>query len=53
MDYVDVVIKHGDEVIELKKVKLLKSVKGGVSRQFTIPREVRDRYRIRPSNCNH
>ena len=46
VDYVDVVIKYGDEVIELKKVKLLRSVRGGASRQFTIPREVREKYGI-------
>ncbi|WP_054842115.1 hypothetical protein [Vulcanisaeta distributa] len=38
VEYVDVVIRYGGEVIELSGVKLLRSVKGGASRQFTIPR---------------
>ncbi|WP_243670348.1 AbrB/MazE/SpoVT family DNA-binding domain-containing protein [Vulcanisaeta sp. JCM 16161] len=46
VDYVDVVIKYGGEVIELRGVKLLRSVKGGASRQFTIPRDIRERFGI-------
>ncbi|WP_066798107.1 AbrB/MazE/SpoVT family DNA-binding domain-containing protein [Caldivirga sp. MU80] len=45
--YVDVVIKYGDNVIELRGVQLLRT-RHTVSRQFTIPREVREEYGIRP-----
>ena len=46
-DYADVVIKYGDRVIELRGVKLLRT-RHTASRQFTIPREVREEYGIRP-----
>lgn len=48
VEYADVVIKYGNEVIELSGVKLLRSVRGGggASRQFTIPRDVRERFGI-------
>jgi bifunctional DNA-binding transcriptional regulator/antitoxin component of YhaV-PrlF toxin-antitoxin module len=45
--YADVVIKYGDKVIELRGVQLLRT-RHTASRQFTIPREVREKYGIRP-----
>jgi|MonGeyMetagenome_1017769.scaffolds.fasta_scaffold331203_3 bifunctional DNA-binding transcriptional regulator/antitoxin component of YhaV-PrlF toxin-antitoxin module len=45
--YADVVIKYGDKVIELRGVQLLRT-RHTASRQFTIPREVREEYGIRP-----
>ncbi|MFP3492148.1 MAG: AbrB/MazE/SpoVT family DNA-binding domain-containing protein, partial [Vulcanisaeta sp.] len=38
---------HGGKVIEIRGVRLLRN-RRAMSRQFTIPREVRDRYGIRP-----
>ena len=45
--YADVIIRHGDRVITLKGVLLLRT-RHTASRQFTIPREVRDKYGIKP-----
>jgi len=45
--YADIIIKHGGKVIEIRGVRLLRN-RRAMSRQFTIPREVRDRYGIRP-----
>ena len=45
--YADVTIRHGDRVITLSGVLLLRT-KHTASRQFTIPREVRDKYGIKP-----
>jgi len=45
--YADVVIRHGNVVTVLKRVKLLRT-RHTASRQFTIPREVREKYGIKP-----
>jgi len=45
--YADIIIKYGGKVIEIRGVRLLRN-RRAMSRQFTIPREVRDRYGIRP-----
>ena len=45
--YADITIRHGDRVITLSGVLLLRT-RHTASRQFTIPREVRDKYGIRP-----
>jgi hypothetical protein len=45
--YADVVIKYGDKVIEVRNAKLLRT-KHTSARQFTIPREVREKYGVRP-----
>ena len=45
--YADVTIRHNDRVITLKHAALLRT-RHTASRQFTIPREVRERYGIRP-----
>jgi hypothetical protein len=45
--YADIIIRHGGKVIEIRGVRLLRN-RRAMSRQFTIPREVRDRYGIRP-----
>jgi hypothetical protein len=45
--YADVIIRYGGKVIEIRGVRLLRN-RRAASRQFTIPREVRDRYGIRP-----
>jgi len=45
--YADVVIRHGNVVTVLKRVKLLRT-RHTASRQFTIPREVREEYGIKP-----
>ncbi|GAB6947886.1 hypothetical protein JCM16161A_20160 [Vulcanisaeta sp. JCM 16161] len=45
--YADITIRHNDRVITLKRVALLRT-RHTASRQFTIPREVRERYGIMP-----
>ena len=45
--YADVVIKYGDKVIEVRNAKLLRT-KHTSARQFTIPREVREKYGVGP-----
>ena len=45
--YADVTIRHGGRVITLRGVLLLRT-RRTASRQFTIPREARDKYGIRP-----
>jgi len=45
--YVDVVMEYNGQKIELRDVKLLRT-KHTDSRQFTIPKDVRDKYGIRP-----
>ncbi len=46
-DYADVIIKYGDKVIEVRNAKLLRT-RHTASRQFTIPREVREKYGVGP-----
>ena len=46
-DYADVIIKYGDKVIEVRNAKLLRT-RRTASRQFTIPREVREEYGVGP-----
>jgi len=46
-DYADVVIKYGDKVIEVRNAKLLRT-RHTSARQFTIPREVREKYGVGP-----
>ncbi|MGC9180716.1 MAG: AbrB/MazE/SpoVT family DNA-binding domain-containing protein [Vulcanisaeta sp.] len=45
--YADITIRHNDRVITLRRVALLRT-RHTASRQFAIPREVRERYGIRP-----
>jgi bifunctional DNA-binding transcriptional regulator/antitoxin component of YhaV-PrlF toxin-antitoxin module len=45
--YADVVIKYGDKVIEVRNAKLLRT-RHTSARQFTIPREVREKYGVGP-----
>ena len=45
--YADVVIMHGDVVTVLKRVRLLRT-RHTASRQFTIPKGVREEYGIKP-----
>ncbi|MGC8543833.1 MAG: AbrB/MazE/SpoVT family DNA-binding domain-containing protein [Vulcanisaeta sp.] len=45
--YADVVIRYEGKVIEIKGVKLLRN-RRATSRQFTIPREIRETYGIKP-----
>ncbi len=45
--YADITIRHGDVVTVLKRVRLLRTGRTA-SRQFTIPREVREKYGIKP-----
>ena len=45
--YADVVIRHGNAVAVLRRVRLLRT-RHTASRQFTIPREVREEYGIKP-----
>ena len=45
--YVDVIMEYNGQKIEISNVKLLRT-RHTASRQFTIPREVRERYGIRP-----
>ncbi|WP_054857897.1 AbrB/MazE/SpoVT family DNA-binding domain-containing protein [Vulcanisaeta sp. JCM 16159] len=45
--YADIIIEYNGQRIKLSNVKLLKT-KHTMSRQFTIPREVREKYGIKP-----
>ncbi len=45
--YADIVIRFGNEVIEVRNAKLLRT-RHTSARQFTIPREIRERYGIKP-----
>ncbi|MGC9178856.1 MAG: AbrB/MazE/SpoVT family DNA-binding domain-containing protein [Vulcanisaeta sp.] len=45
--FADVAIRHNGRVIELKAVLLLRT-RHTASRQFTIPREIREKYGIKP-----
>ncbi len=45
--YVDVVLEHNGQKIEVNNVKLLRT-RHTASRQFTIPKDVREKYGIRP-----
>ncbi|GGP20226.1 hypothetical protein GCM10007981_07440 [Thermocladium modestius] len=47
--YVDMVVQHKGDKIELRGVKLLKT-RHTDSRQFTIPKEIRDKFGIRPGD---
>ncbi len=47
--YVDMVIQHKGDRIELHGVKLLRT-RHTDSRQFTIPKEIRDKFRIQPGD---
>ena len=46
-DYADVIIRFNDKLIEIRNAKLLRN-RRAVSRQFTIPREVREEYGVGP-----
>ena len=46
-DYADVIIRFNDKLIEIRDAKLLRN-RRAVSRQFTIPREVREEYGVGP-----
>ena len=45
--YADVIIRFNGKLIEIRDVKLLRN-RRAVSRQFTIPREVREEYGVGP-----
>ncbi len=45
--YADVTIRHGDDTIVINNTKLLRT-RHTASRQFTIPREIREKYGIKP-----
>jgi hypothetical protein len=45
--YADVIIRFNGELIEIRDVKLLRN-RRAVSRQFTIPREIREKYGVGP-----
>ncbi|BDR92167.1 hypothetical protein [Vulcanisaeta souniana] len=45
--FVNVVIRHGNSVIRINRVKLLRN-RRALSRQFTIPREIRETFNIMP-----
>ena len=45
--YASIVMRYDGKTIELRRVQLLRP-RRAASRRFTIPREVRDRYGIRP-----
>ena len=45
--YADVIIRFNGKLIEIRDVKLLRN-RRAVSRQFTIPREVRKKYGVGP-----
>lgn len=47
VDYVDITMEYNNKTIELKGVKLLHA-RNATSRQFTIPRNVREEYGIKP-----
>ena len=46
-DYADVIIRFNGKLIEIRDAKLLRN-RRAVSRQFTIPREVREKYGVGP-----
>jgi bifunctional DNA-binding transcriptional regulator/antitoxin component of YhaV-PrlF toxin-antitoxin module len=46
-DYADVIIRFNGKLIEIRDVKLLRN-RRAVSRQFTIPRDVREEYGVGP-----
>ena len=45
--YASIVMRYGGKTIELRKVQLLRP-RRAASRQFTIPKEVREKYGIKP-----
>ncbi|ADN49645.1 AbrB/MazE/SpoVT family DNA-binding domain-containing protein [Vulcanisaeta distributa] len=45
--YADITIKHNDRIITLRRVALLRT-RHTASRQFTIPKEIREKYGIMP-----
>ncbi len=45
--YADITIRHGGRIIELSNALLLRT-RHTASRQFTIPKDVRERFGIRP-----
>ncbi len=45
--FVNVIIRHGSSVIRINGVKLLRN-RRALSRQFTIPREIREAFNIMP-----
>ncbi len=47
--YADIVIRYKDQVITIKNARLLRT-RHTDSRQFTIPKEIRDRYGIKPGD---
>ena len=47
--YADIVIKYRDNIIVLRNVRLLRT-RHTDSRQFTIPKSVRERYGIKPGD---
>ncbi len=47
--YADIIIKHGENIITIKNARLLRT-RHTDSRQFTIPKEIRDRYGIKPGD---
>ncbi len=47
--YADIVIKHGENVIVIKNAKLLRT-RHTDSRQFTIPKHIREQYGIKPGD---
>jgi AbrB family looped-hinge helix DNA binding protein len=47
--YTDVVIKYGGDIIELRGVRLLRT-RHTASRQFMIPKDVREKYGIKPGD---
>ncbi len=49
LKYADVVLNYRGNIITLRRVKLLRT-KHTDSRQFTIPKDVRDRYGIKPGD---
>ena len=48
-EYADVILRHGGTTIELRRVRLLGN-RLAASRRFTIPREVRETYGIKPGD---
>jgi AbrB family looped-hinge helix DNA binding protein len=47
--YVDIILSHGGDKIVLRMVKLLKT-RHTDSRQFTIPKQIRDSHNINPGD---
>jgi len=49
VDFIDVMIRFGSRLVRINNVRLLKPARGrGSSRQFTIPREIREEFGIEP-----